>query len=156
MYCLCRSPTINAYHEGATAHPRWCDRPHGSAIVSIFLAMRPRAAKPAAAIHWSFRLPIDRVAATQSQRQARIYPQSPAWASGRKRRDGLLVLIIAGIHRDLDAMNAVPGCRVIPAGSTTEVIERLPSGTDFMRVVKVKVTSPSMKATTGLTIEINR
>jgi hypothetical protein len=43
-----------------------------------------------------------------------------------------------------------------PAGSTAEVIERLPSGTDFIRVVKVKVTSPSMKATTGLTIEINR
>src|SRR6516162_2284645 len=36
MYCLCRSPTINPYHEVAAAHPRWCDRPHGSAIVSIF------------------------------------------------------------------------------------------------------------------------
>ena len=71
-------------------------------------------------------------------------------------QDGLLALIIAGIHRDPDAMNAVPGCRVIPAGSTAEVIERLSSGAEFMRVVKVKVTSPGMKATTGLTIEINR
>jgi hypothetical protein len=53
-------------------------------------------------------------------------------------------------------MNAVPGCQVIPAGSTAEVIERLPSDTNFMRVVKVKVTSPNMKATTGFTIEINR
>jgi hypothetical protein len=71
-------------------------------------------------------------------------------------QDGLLTLIIAGIHRDPAAMNAAPGCRVIPAGSTAEVIERLPSGADFMRVVEVKVTSPSMKATAGLTIEINR
>ena len=84
--------------------------------------------------------------------QIKTYPGQPLCSD----QDGLLVLIIAGFHRDLDAMNAVPGCRVIPAGSTTEVIERLPSGTDFMRVVKVKVTSPSTKATTGLTIEINR
>ena len=84
--------------------------------------------------------------------QIKTYPGQPLCSD----QDGLFALIIAGIHRDPHAMNAVPGCRVIPAGSTTEVIERLPSGADFMRVVKVKVTSPSMTATTGLTIEINR
>jgi len=84
--------------------------------------------------------------------QIKTYPGQPLCSD----QDGLLALIIAGIHRDPDAMNAVPGCRVIPAGSTTEVIERLPSGTDFMRVVKAKVTSPNMKAITGFTIEINR
>jgi hypothetical protein len=84
--------------------------------------------------------------------QIKTYPGQPLCSD----QDGLLALIIAGIHGDLDAMNAVPGCQVIPAGSTAEVIERLPSGTDFLRVVKVKVTSPNIKATTGLTIEINR
>jgi hypothetical protein len=84
--------------------------------------------------------------------QIKTYPGQPLCSD----QDGLLALIIAGIHGDLDAMNAVPGCQVISAGSTAEVIERLPSGTDFLRVVKVKVTSPNMKATTGLTIEINR
>jgi hypothetical protein len=43
-------------------------------------------------------------------------------------------------------MNAVTGRHVIPAGLTAEVIERLPGSADFMRVVKVKVTSPNMKA----------
>ena len=57
--------------------------------------------------------------------QIKTYPGQPLCSD----QDGLLALIIAGIHRDLDAMNAVRGCRVIPAGSTTEVIERLPSGT---------------------------
>ena len=78
--------------------------------------------------------------------QIKTYPGQPLCSD----QDGLLVLIIAGFHRDLDAMNAVPGCRVIPAGSTTEVIERLPSGTDFMRVVKAKVTSPKHEGDHGI------
>jgi hypothetical protein len=84
--------------------------------------------------------------------QIKNYPGQPLCSD----QDGLFALIIAGIHGDPHAMNAVPGCLVIPAGSTAEVVERLPSGADFMRVVKVKVTSPNMKAATGLTIEINR
>jgi hypothetical protein len=84
--------------------------------------------------------------------QIKTYPGQPLCSD----QDSLLAVVIAGIHGDLDAMNAVTGCHVIPAGSTAEVIERLPSGADFMRVVKVKVTSPNMKATTGLTIEIDR
>jgi hypothetical protein len=40
--------------------------------------------------------------------------------------------------------------------SLSKPIERLASGADFMRVVKAKVTSPDMKATAGLTIEIKR
>jgi hypothetical protein len=84
--------------------------------------------------------------------QIKTYPGQPLCSD----QDGLLALIIAGIHGDARAMSAVPGCQVIPAGSTAEVIERLPSGADFMRVVKAKVTSPNMKATRGFTIEINR
>jgi hypothetical protein len=84
--------------------------------------------------------------------QIKTYPAQPLCSD----QYGLLALLIAGIHGDPHAMNAVPGCQVIPAGSTAEVIEWLPGGADFMRVVKVKVTSPNMKATTGLTIEINR
>ena len=84
--------------------------------------------------------------------QIKTYPGQPLCGD----QDGLLALIIAGIHGDARAMNAVPGCQVIPAGSIAEVIERLPSGTDFMRVVKVEVTSSSMNATRGFTIEINR
>jgi len=74
--------------------------------------------------------------------QIKTYPGQPLCSD----QDSLLVVVIASIHGDLDAMNAVTGCHVIPAGSTAEVIERLPSGADFMRVVKVKVTSPNMKA----------
>jgi hypothetical protein len=95
---------------------------------------------------------IGLVMMTSDAEQIKTYPGQPLCSD----QDSLLALVIAGIQGDPNAMNAVTGCQVIPAGSTAEVIKRLPSGTDFMRVVKVKVTSSNMKATTGLTIEIDR
>ena len=63
--------------------------------------------------------------------QIKTYPGQPLCSD----QDGLFALIIAGIHGDRHAMNAVPGCQVIPAGSTAEVIERIPDSATVARLI---------------------
>jgi hypothetical protein len=72
-------------------------------------------------------------------------------------QDSLMAIVMAGILKNQEAAKSVTGCEGIAAGSKAEVIERYPSGTDFMRVVKVKVTSPNKPGpVTGFTIEIDK
>jgi hypothetical protein len=49
--------------------------------------------------------------------QIKTYPGQPLCSD----QVILLAVVIAGIHGDLDAMNAVIGCHVIPAGSTAKL-----------------------------------
>ena len=49
------------------------------------------------------------------------------------------------------------GCHMIPNDAQVEILQRLPSGFQFLRVVKVNVTSPSQPVSTvGYTFEISR
>ena len=49
------------------------------------------------------------------------------------------------------------GCQTIPKDATIEILQRLPSGFQFLRAVRVKVTSPLRPgATVGYTFEISR
>ena len=47
------------------------------------------------------------------------------------------------------------GCQTIPKDAQVELLQRYPSGLDFLRVIKVKVTSPTQSdSTVGYTVEI--
>src|SRR4029077_7630090 len=49
------------------------------------------------------------------------------------------------------------GCHIIPKDAQVEILQRLPSGFQFLRLVKVNVTSPSQPVSTvGYTFEISR
>ena len=49
------------------------------------------------------------------------------------------------------------GCRMIPKDAQVEILQRFPSGFQFLRLVKVNVTSPSQPVSTvGYTFEISR
>ena len=49
------------------------------------------------------------------------------------------------------------GCRMIPKDAQVEILQRFPSGFQFLRLVKVNVTSPSQPdARVGYTFEISR
>ena len=49
------------------------------------------------------------------------------------------------------------GCRMIPKDAQVEILQRFPSGFQFLRLVKVNVTSPSQpNSTVGYTFEISR
>ena len=49
------------------------------------------------------------------------------------------------------------GCHMIPNDAQVEILQRFPSGFQFLRLVKVNVTSPSQPdATVGYTFEISR
>jgi hypothetical protein len=49
------------------------------------------------------------------------------------------------------------GCHMIPKDAQVEVLQRFPSGFQFLRLVKVNVTSPSQPVSTvGYTFEISR
>jgi hypothetical protein len=62
---------------------------------------------------------------------------------------------MAGIAKDTTL--SVQGCQIIEAGSKAEIVERYPSAADYMRVVKVKVTSPRHRGpVTGYTIELDK
>jgi len=57
------------------------------------------------------------------------------------------------ISRDAIVSN---GCQTMPGGTKLEIIERYPSGTEGMRVIKVKASGPRVKPTVGFTIEIDK
>ena len=49
------------------------------------------------------------------------------------------------------------GCHMIPNDAQVEILQRFPSGFQFLQLVKVNVTSPSQPdATVGYTFEISR
>jgi hypothetical protein len=76
-------------------------------------------------------------------------------------QDALSTMILSGILAYGGAIDPDEvirdGCQVIPDGAEVEVIERYASGTDVMRVVKVRVTSPKLRGPTiGFTVEMGK
>ena len=72
-------------------------------------------------------------------------------------RDALAAILAAGVLASKPAEAATNGCQAIPEDAKMELLERYPSGLRFLRVIKVKVTSPALPySTVGFTIETGR
>jgi hypothetical protein len=72
-------------------------------------------------------------------------------------RDALAAMILAGLLTSDPTKAATRGCRTIPDDAKLELLERSPSVFPFMRMIKVKVTSPTQPdLTSGFTIEMGR
>jgi hypothetical protein len=67
----------------------------------------------------------------------------------------LAAMILAGLLTSDPTEAATPGCQTIPDDAKLEVLERSPSVFPFMRMIRVKVTSPTRPdLTSGVTIEM--
>jgi hypothetical protein len=74
-----------------------------------------------------------------------------------KDRDTLAAMIIAGLLTSDPSQAATPGCQAIPDNAKLELLERSPSVFPFLRMIRVKVTSPTQPdLTSGFTIEMGR
>ena len=73
-------------------------------------------------------------------------------------QDSLAAALIAGVLASSPAEATTNGCQTIPEDAEVEVIERFPSSFQFLRVVKVKVTSHTHQPepSVGYTVEIGR
>jgi hypothetical protein len=72
-------------------------------------------------------------------------------------QDSLGAALIAAVVLGTSPALAAYGCHTITKDAKVEVLERFPSGFEFLRVVKVNVTFPSeADATVGYTFEIRR
>jgi hypothetical protein len=74
-----------------------------------------------------------------------------------KDRDTLAAMIVAGLLTSDPSEADTPGCQAIPDDAKLELLERSASVFPFMRMVRVKVTSPTHPdLTSGFTIEMER
>jgi hypothetical protein len=72
-------------------------------------------------------------------------------------REALAAMLIAGVFASSPTEVATNGCQTIPWNAQIELLERYPSGLPFLRVIKVKMTSPAQSdSTVGFTIETGR
>jgi hypothetical protein len=72
-------------------------------------------------------------------------------------RDALAAMILAGLLTSNPTEAATRGCQTIPDDAKLELLERSPSVFPFMRIIKVKVTSPTQPdLSSGFTIEMGR
>ena len=73
-------------------------------------------------------------------------------------RDSLAATFVAGVMLGSNPERIAKfGCKTIPTDAQVEILHRFPSGLQFLRVVKVNVTSPSQPdSTVGYTFEISR
>ena len=72
-------------------------------------------------------------------------------------RDALVAMIVAGLLTSDPSQALTPGCQAVPSDAKLELLERSPSLFPFMRVIRVKVTSPTQPdLTSGFTIEMGR
>ena len=70
-------------------------------------------------------------------------------------RDALAATLMAGVLASSTENVTTNGCQTISEDAEVEVLERYPSSFRFLRVVKAKVTAPSVPApTVGYTIEL--
>ena len=66
-------------------------------------------------------------------------------------------ILAAGALASSPTQAATNGCQAIPEDAKVELLERHPNGLRFLRVIKVKVTSPALpNSTVGFTIETGR
>jgi hypothetical protein len=71
--------------------------------------------------------------------------------------DALAAMVLAGLLTSDPTKADTRGCQSIPDDARLEILERSPSIFPFMRIVRVKVTSPTQPdLTSGFTIEIGR
>jgi len=72
-------------------------------------------------------------------------------------RDTLAAMLAASALASSPAEATTNGCQAIPEDAKVELLERYPNGLRFLRVIKVKVTSPALPdSTVGFTIETGR
>jgi hypothetical protein len=72
-------------------------------------------------------------------------------------REALTAMLVAGMLASSPTQATTNGCQTIPDDAQLEILERYPSGLHFLRVTKVKVTSPKLPdPTVGFTVEIDR
>jgi hypothetical protein len=72
-------------------------------------------------------------------------------------RDALAAILAAGVLASSPAETTTNGCQTIPEDAKVELLERYPNALRFLRVIKVKVTSSALPASTvGFTIETGR
>ena len=82
-----------------------------------------------------------------------VAPDQPVCAD----RDELAAILAAGVLASSPTQVATNGCQAIPEDAKVELLERYPNGLRFLRVIKVKVTSPALpNSTVGFTIETGR
>jgi hypothetical protein len=72
-----------------------------------------------------------------------------------KNPDALAAMLLAGLLTSDPKQAATPGCQTLPSDAKLELLERHPGVFPFMRIIKVKVTSPTKPdLTVGFTIEM--
>ena len=72
-------------------------------------------------------------------------------------RDTLAAMLAASALASSPAEATTNGCQTIPEDAKVELLESYPNGLRFLRVIKVKVTSPALPGSTvGFTIETGR
>ena len=72
-------------------------------------------------------------------------------------REALAAMLIAGVFASSLTDVATNGCQTIPWNAQIDLLERYPSGLYFLRVIKVKMTTPAQQdSTVGFTIETGR
>jgi hypothetical protein len=96
----------------------------------------------------------DDPASTSSIDHLSVAPGQPVCAD----QDSLAAVLVAAVVLGTSpAQVGRYGCHAIPKDAKVEILQRLPSGFEFLGVVKVNVTSPSQAdATVGYTFEIRR
>jgi hypothetical protein len=69
--------------------------------------------------------------------------------------DTLAAALVAGLLTSNPTKAATPGCQTLPSDAKLELLERHPGVFPFMRIIKVKVISPTKPdLTVGFTIEM--
>ena len=72
-------------------------------------------------------------------------------------QDSLAAALVAGVLASDPAQATTTGCQTLPDDAQVEVLQRFPSGFQFLRIVKVKVTSHVQpEPSVGYTVEIGR
>ena len=95
----------------------------------------------------------DDTASTSSIDHLSVAPGQPVCPD----QDSLGAALVAAVVLGTSPALARYGCHTIPKDAKVEILQRFPSGFEFLRVVKVNVTSPSQAdATVGYTFEIRR
>ena len=95
----------------------------------------------------------DAPATTSAVDRLSVTPGMPLCAD----RDALAAILAAGVLASSPAETTTNGCQAIPEDAKVELLERYPNGLRFLRVIKVKVTSPALpNSTVGFTIETGR
>jgi hypothetical protein len=108
---------------------------------------------PADALRGKQEAAPDDPASTSSINHLRTVPGQPVCVD----QDSLAAALVAGVLASDPAQATTTGCQTLPDDAEVDVIQQFPSGFQFLRIVKVKVTSHVQpEPSVGYTIEIGR